>query len=141
MFKFLKKLLSSLQLPASQSQIVRGFEAREKSLKEDFFDAAAIAGSPRGLRWIRCEWFPEKALLRDKSNGQYSLLVAVNIAFEALEGSDMENVAAVSTIRDASAVFQWNRGRWETCGRALFNMSPADAAPRLGASYELVRLL
>ncbi len=64
----------------------------------------------------------------------------MNIAFEAVEGGDMENVAAVSTIRDASAVFQWNNGRWETSGRALFNMNPADAASRLGASYETVPL-
>lgn len=140
MSPLIDKVLQILGLGQSNARLVRQFEVNKTSLCEQFFDAAAIAGTPRGLRWVRCDWLPEHALLRDRSNGQFNLLVGVNIAFEAIEGGDMENVAAVSTIRDASAVFQWNNGRWETSGRALFNMNPADAASRLGASYEIVPL-
>jgi hypothetical protein len=140
MFNLINKILRIIRRSNSPQAIVRQFASKRESLQEQFFDAAAIAGTPRGLRWVRCDWLPDQVLLRDKSTGQFNLLVGVNIAFEAIEGGDMEGLAAVSTIRDACAVFQWNDGAWRTAGKALFNMSPADAAPRLGASYELVPL-
>lgn len=48
----------------------------------------------------------------------------------------MEDVAAVSNVRDACAVFQWTGREWKTSGRTLFNMNPAEARERLAASYE-----
>jgi len=48
----------------------------------------------------------------------------------------MEDVAAVSMIRDASAVFQLTPTGWQTSGRALFNMNPAEALQKLNASYQ-----
>jgi hypothetical protein len=62
--------------------------------------------------------------------------VAVNISFEAIEGGDMEDVAAVSNIRDAAAVFHYQKGNWGTGGRALFNMNPNDALDRLQGQFE-----
>ena len=140
MLRLIRKVAEILSRPTSPAALVKRFDQTRAHLFEQFYDAAALAGTPRGLRWVRCDWLPVQVLLRDKATGQFCLLVGVNIAFEAIEGGDMENVAAVSIIRDASAVFQWNNGRWETSGRALFNMSPIDAAPRLGASYEQVSL-
>jgi hypothetical protein len=67
-------------------------------------------------------------LIRDRQTGEINLLVSVNVAFAAIEGGDMEDVAAVSLIRDATAVFQWTTGKWTTTGRTLFNLNPADAA-------------
>jgi hypothetical protein len=60
----------------------------------------------------------------------------VNISFEAVEGGDMEHVAAVSLIRDACAVFQLTPAGWQSTGRALFNMNPSEAQEKLAASYE-----
>jgi hypothetical protein len=45
-------------------------------------------------------------LLKDRQTDEICLLTGVNISFEAIEGGDMENVAAVSMLRDACAVFQ-----------------------------------
>jgi hypothetical protein len=50
----------------------------------------------------------------------------------------MEDVAAVSNIRDAAAVFHYQNGIWGTGGRALFNMNPADAVVRLQGQFEPV---
>ncbi len=40
----------------------------------------------------------------------------------------MEGVEAVSMIRDGSAVFHAQDGRWGTGGRVLFNVEPRTAA-------------
>ena len=72
------------------------------------------------------------------STGLLTAFVAVNIRFEAVEGGDMEDVEAVATVRDAAALFHYNRGRWGTGGRALFNMNPEDALNRLEGQFEAV---
>lgn len=116
--------------------LLRRFENNREELEHRFFQQAAGAGVPRGLRWIRCEWLSTRSLLRDRSSQQVCLLVGVNISFEAIEGGDMEHVAAVSLIRDACAVFQLTPAGWQTTGRALFNMNPDEAQEKLAASYE-----
>jgi hypothetical protein len=64
----------------------------------------------------------------------------VNIRFEAVEGGDMEEVEAVSMVRDAAALFHYQHRHWGTGGRALFNMNPEDALSRLGSQFEPVKL-
>jgi hypothetical protein len=115
---------------------LRQFERNKTRLQQQFFQKASAAGTPRGLRWVRCDWLPGMSLLRDKSSGEICLLAGVNISFEAIEGGDMEDVSAVSLVRDASAVFQLTPSGWQTSGRALFNMNPSEAQLKLNSSYE-----
>ena len=114
------------------------FRRQREVLEAKFFDLAAASGKPRGLRWVECEWLDAVTFGRDRKSGLLTAFAAVNIRFEAVEGGDMEGVAAVGNIRDAAAVFHYERGRWGTGGRALFNMNPGDALDRLQAQYEPV---
>lgn len=114
------------------------FKLQREQLEARFFDLASHIGKPRGLRWVDCDWLADVTFARDKESGLLTAFVAVNIRFEAIEGGGMEDVAAVSTIRDAAAVFHYNKGRWGTGGRALFNMNPTDAIERLAHQFEPV---
>ena len=67
--------------------------------------------------------------------GILTAFVGINIRFEAIEGGEMEGVAAVGTIRDAVAVFHFHQGSWGTGGKALFNMNPQDALVRLESQF------
>ena len=116
----------------------REFRRQREVLEARFFDLAAASGKPRGLRWVDCDWLEAVTFARDKSTSLLTAFVAVNVRFEAIEGGDMEDVAAVGNIRDAAAVFHYQRGRWGTGGRALFNMNPADALDRLQGQFEPV---
>jgi hypothetical protein len=116
----------------------RDFRHQREVLEARFFDLAAASGKPRGLRWVDCDWLERVTFARDKKTGLLTAFVAVNIRFEAIEGGDMEDVAAVSNIRDAAAVFHYQRGSWGTGGRALFNMNPDDAIDRLEGQYVAV---
>jgi hypothetical protein len=135
-FSLLEKLIQLFQPRASAVGLQKEFDRNRLSLERQFFETARTAGIPRGLRWVRCEWLPSQILLRDKTTSQPCLLVGVNVSFEAIEGGEMENVAAVSLIRDACAVFQFTPSGWTTGGRTLFNMNPEEAASKLGSSYE-----
>ncbi|MBC7968121.1 MAG: hypothetical protein H7Z17_19595 [Fuerstia sp.] len=127
---------SLLPTAASPDRLLREFERHRESLQRQYFELASSTGLPRGLRWLSCDWLEALVLLRDRTTKQPNLLVSINLRFEAIEGSDMEDVAAVSSIRDACAVFQWQNNAWTTSGRTLFNMNPEAAKQRLAASYE-----
>jgi len=114
------------------------FRRQREVLEAKFFDLAAASGKPRGLRWIDCDWLEAVTFARDRQTGLLTAFVAVNIRFEAVEGGDMEDVAAVGNIRDAAAVFHYQHGHWGTGGRALFNMNPVDALDRLQSQFEHV---
>jgi hypothetical protein len=114
------------------------FRKQRDSLEGQFFHAAASSGKPRGLRWTRCEWGAAVELARDTKTGQLLALVAVTISFEAIEGGDMEGLAAVGNLRNASAVFFFDGLRWSTAGRAVFNLNPDEAIRHFAGQYEPV---
>ncbi|MGE3314612.1 MAG: hypothetical protein AB7O26_05800 [Planctomycetaceae bacterium] len=121
-----------------EERAIRSFKIERERLEARFFDMASQRGKPRGLRWLECDWQNSVTFGRDLQSGLLTAFVGVNIRFEAIEGGDMEDVEAVSMIRDAAALFHYQQGHWGTGGRALFNMNPADALSRLGNQFEPV---
>jgi hypothetical protein len=116
-------------------QALRQFRLERESLEARFFDLAAASGKPRGLRWVHCDWQRTATFGRDVRTRLLTAFVSVEIHFEAVEGGDMEDVEAVGTIRDASAVFHYDHGHWGTGGKALFNMNPGEAIQRLEGQF------
>lgn len=117
------------------AQAGREFKLQREGLEAKFFEMASQSGKPRGLRWVRCDWQPAFSLARETRTGLLTAFVSIELHFEAIEGSDMEDVAAVGTVRDACAVFHYQQGQWGTGGRALFNMNASDAVQRLAGQY------
>lgn len=116
------------------------FRVQREQLEAKFFDLARGRGVPRGLRWIECDWLETVTFGRSIADGTLTAFAAVVIGFEAIEGEEMEDVEAVGLAREAVAVFHFQRGRWGSGGRALFNMDPQDAIERLAGQYEPVSL-
>ena len=114
------------------------YRLQRERLESQFSTAAAASGKPRGLRWKDCAFEDTLQLARDRSNGQLVGLVPVSIRFEAIEGSDMEGLPAVANLRHASAVFYFERGQWQTVGKAVFNMNPAETLEHFRNQYERV---
>jgi len=114
------------------------FRFQREQLEAKFFDMAATLGKPRGLRWVHCEWQNDVSFARNKQSGLLTAFVSISIRFEAIEGSDMEDVEAVGLLREAAAVFHFKRDRWGTGGRAMFNMDSESAVSRLAGQYEPV---
>jgi hypothetical protein len=105
----------------------RDFQFQREHLEAQFLPAAATTGKPRGLRWKSCEWSDGVVFARERQTGLLVALVGVTIQFEAVEGSDMEGLPAVGNLRNASAVFYYHQGRWQTGGRVVFNLNPDEA--------------
>lgn len=116
------------------------FKLQRERLELHFIKAAASSGKPRGLQWKDCQWESEVEFVRDRESGQIAALVAVTIQFEAIAGSDMEGLPAVGNLRNASAVFFYHRGQWQTVGKAVFNMNPNEAIDHFKNQYERICL-
>jgi hypothetical protein len=112
------------------------FMKQREHLEAAYFQAAAASGKPRGLRWKACEWTPGFEMAREIATGQLAALVGITIQFEAIEGSDMEGLAAVGNLRNASAVFFFHGDRWHTTGRTVFNLNPDEALAHFKNQYE-----
>ena len=117
---------------------VEQFRLHREMLEAKFFDVAARSGKPRGLRWKNIDWEKEVAFARDRATGLLLALASITIQFEAVEGGDMEGVAAVGNLRNASAVFVFQYGQWATAGKAIFNLNPGEAIERFQQQYERV---
>jgi len=112
------------------------FRLQREGLESRFVEAARASGKPRGLSWKDCQFSSEVEFVRDKANGDIAALVGVTIAFEAVEGSDMEGNPNVANLRNASAVFYFHKGHWNTVGKTVFNMNPAEAIEHFKNHYE-----
>lgn len=130
----LRKMGRAIQLERAREL----FTLQRERLEAMFISAASATGKPRGLRWKDCDFENDLELARDRQSGQLLALVPVTISFEAIEGGDMEGVAAVGNLRNASAVFFFQRGQWLTVGKAVFNMNPDEALEHFKNQYERV---
>ena len=117
-------------------QAAKLFQQQLAQLQVTFLERARAIGKPRGLKWLDCDWLETVTFARDRQSQLLTAFAGINIHFEAIEGGDMEDVAAVSTVRDAVAVFHFQNGSWGTGGKALFNMNPQEAIERLVAQFE-----
>lgn len=103
------------------------FHLHRERLEAKFFELAGNSGKPRGLRWTDCSFEDEVTYARHRQSGELRAFVGVTIAFEAIEGGGMEEVEAVGNLRAATSVFRLDHGKWQTDGRAIFNLNPSEA--------------
>jgi hypothetical protein len=114
------------------------FHIERERLECRFVQMASASGKPRGLRWVDCDFDNGVTYACDRRSGELSALVATTIRFEAVEGGAMEHVAAVGNLRAATAVFRFDGRQWQTNGRAIFNLNPAEAIEHFRDSLVMV---
>lgn len=114
------------------------FRLQHERFEETVVTTASATGLPRGLRWVACRITGEALLVRDIATGAILALVPVEVRFEPIEGSDMEDVPAAREPRPATAVFGYDRGNWQTAGRVVFNHTPEQAAATFGNAVRVI---
>jgi hypothetical protein len=116
----------------------RDFHRQREQLEAKFIQRAAASGKPRGLRWVDVDFDDDVFYARDRRSGRLKALVAIEVAFEAIEGGGMEEVEAVGNIRAATSEFLYDGSRWGTDGRVYFNLLPDATVKYLASDLELV---
>ena len=98
-----------------------------------WFAAAAATGKPRGLTWLGYEPAGDPLVVRD-GDRLLSLLPAV-VRFEPVPDGELADVPQAREPRTVVAVFEFRDGRWETDGRTVFNLTPAEFVAREPTRY------
>ncbi|QDU55622.1 hypothetical protein [Aeoliella mucimassa] len=109
-----------------------------QQVESNFLTAAAATGKPRGLAWKSSQFHDSALLCRDRATGDIYALVGITVSFEAVLGGGMEDVAAVSNLRCATALLEWRSDQWTTAGRVLFNMEPREAVEHYPQHLEAI---
>ncbi len=117
----LRWLRSLFRRPASPA----AFEAARGELLDHWFRTAAGTGRPKWLTWAGWEPAGEPVFA-----GAFAL-VPVVVRFEPVPGAPLDDVPQAREPRAVVAVFRWERGRWATDGRAVFNLTPQQVAGQL----------
>jgi hypothetical protein len=109
----------------------RDFHRHRERLEAKFVQLGSIATRRDCPRWTDVDFDDDVSYARNRATGELSAFVAVTIE---LEDPDDQSLAALDASeladenrRAATAVFRFDNGHWDTDGRALFNLSPAQA--------------
>jgi hypothetical protein len=121
-----------------ESQARKLFQEKRQLLQNEFLRAAGGRGKPKGLRWQQCDWEEWVVFARQRQTGELVALASLTVHFEAIEGGDMEGVAAVSLPRNATAVFYLRAGQWHTTGKVVFNLNPDETIEHFHGQYEAI---
>jgi len=119
----------------------RDFHRQREPLEAKFIDKASSSGRPRGLRWLDVEFDDDVVYARDRRTGRLKALVAVEVSFEAVAGTIMDEedqAEAVARKRAATAEFFHDGSRWQTSGRVYFNLVPTATVEYLSRDLEMV---
>ncbi len=119
----------------------RDFHRQREPLEAKFIDRASASGRPRGLRWLDVNFDDDVVYARDRRSGKLKALVAVEVSFEAVAGSVMDEedqAEAVGRTRAATAEFFHDGVRWQTSGRVYFNLIPTATVEYLSRDLEMV---
>lgn len=134
----LRKPWAARRQAAQLERARRDFRLQRERLEWDFFTKAARSGKPRGLRWMNCDFDSGVAFARYRKSRELTAFVGVTVSFEAIEGGGMEEVEAVGNLRAATAVFRYATQGWETDGRVVFNLEPAETIAYFEKELEAV---
>jgi hypothetical protein len=114
------------------------FRQNRDELLEAFLTAARATGKPRSLTWETIQANGEPLLVEDRVAGRLVALLPVIVWFEPVPDSEMEDIPQAREPRPVTALFTFENGQWQTVGRAVFNLSPAQVVEKGGKRYTVV---
>jgi hypothetical protein len=133
----------SLRRVMPQSRVVearRAFHRQRERLEGKFVQIGSSPAKPDTPRWADCEFEDDITFAKNRTTGELTALVGVTIEIEDIADWAARSGEAVGHLRAATAVFRFQRDHWETDGRAIFNLTPAEALRRYHRDLEVVIL-
>jgi hypothetical protein len=91
-----------------------------------------------GPHWTDCDFDDDVSYVRSRASGQLSALVAATIEMEEMDEASFLPDGLSRGLRNATAVFRFDGERWDTDGRAIFNLTPTQAIHLYQPDLEMV---
>jgi len=119
------------------SRARRDFHRQRERLEAKFVRLAAGRAKPGAPQWTDCEFDDDVAYVRNRSTGELAAFVAVAVSIDGL-GSEGDGLGITGNVRAGTAIFRFGGQRWDTDGRAILNLSPAEAIRYYKDDLEIV---
>ncbi|NLX99458.1 MAG: hypothetical protein GXY83_25260 [Rhodopirellula sp.] len=121
------------------AEACRDFHRQRERLEAKFVHLGMATAKPDHPRWGDCDFDNDVTYARNRQTGELTAFVAVTIEIEHSGGDGIPiGSDVIGNLRAATAVFRLDGDRWETDGRAIFNLSPAEAIRFYHRDLELV---
>jgi len=118
----------------------RAFHRQRERLEAKFVQIGSTPARSNSPRWTDCDFEDDVTFAKNRATGELTALVGVTIEIEDLADRAGRTGDAVGHLRAATAVFRFDRDHWETDGKAIFNLTPAEALRRYHRDLEAVGL-
>jgi hypothetical protein len=105
----------------------RDFHVQRERLEAKFIRLATANASPEAPRWEDCTFDDDVAYVRSRTTRELSALVAVTVATDAREKAPTGVADVINHLHVGTVMFRFDRDHWETDGRAILNLNPAEA--------------
>ncbi len=114
------------------AKVRRNFHGQREHLEAKFIRLASARSKSRFPRWEDCDFDDDVAYVRNRTTGELCAFVEVTVA----TAGSVE--APFGSLRAGTAVFRFDRTRWETDGKAFLNLSPTEAIRVFQNDLEMV---
>ncbi len=118
--------------------VKRRFHAQRERLEAKFVQLAATSTNLETRRWADCSFADDVAYVRNRATGELAAFVAVTISPEDAPSVGALSLDAGSNSSAGTAIFRFDRDHWETDGRAILNLNPAEAVRHYRDEFEVV---
>ncbi|MGI6418056.1 MAG: hypothetical protein ACOX1P_20580 [Thermoguttaceae bacterium] len=116
----------------------RDFHWQRERLEAKFLNLGMMPNRPQDARWNDCWFDDDVAYARSRTSGELSAFVAVRIRLETPADPMLVDSALGDPCCDATAVFRFDGRRWDTEGRAIFNLTPTEAIHFFERDLEMI---
>ena len=118
--------------------IKRRFHAQRERLEAKFVQLAANSADAETRRnWAGCSFADDVAYVRSRATGELAAFVAVTVTPEEAESAGYVVPDPNRTFQAGTAIFRFDRYDWETDGRAIRNLSPAEAVRQYRSEFQV----
>ena len=114
------------------------FHRQRERLEAKFVQLASAHAKPGSPHWDDCDFDDDVAYVRDRNTGELSAFVAVTVATDDFASPPRNIGDLIGNLRAGTAVFRFGKDHWETDGRAILNLSPAEAVRFYQNDLEMV---
>ena len=118
-----------VRMVARNAQFARArryFRPQREHLEAKFVQLASARAAASTPHWSDCDFDDEVVYVRSRATGRLSAFVAVTIGGDDLVDPPGGS-GAVGNLRIGTVVFRFDHGHWDTDGKAILNLSPAEA--------------
>ncbi len=137
-FVFVWRPIKTASVEARFAQARRDFHAQRERLEMKFVLLASMHAGPNGPHWDNCDFDDDVAYVRNRNTGELSAFVGVNVVGEGFDPPPGDIAGVLGQLHAGTVIFRFDGTRWETEGRAILNLSPAEAIRRYQHDLEMV---